>query len=390
MASRRVLLVSDEMEIGGSQRQIAHLLAGLDRSRWEPELLFFRTPSFLIREIERLSVRVHHIPKHGKVDPGFVLRYASLLRHGHYDLVHAFSLTAELWSLVARSLPGQMPPQIASVRGLYLSEPARFWQLKRLVIRHSAAVIANAKACAEATATRTRIPLERFAVIPNGVASPALLCEPERRSLRARIGIPPQRSFGLFVGRLVKEKNLHCLLRAMAGLPAGFRPFVALAGDGPLHGELQAMAEALGLGADLRFLGERQDACQLMQAADFLVLPSRQEGMSNAILEAMAAGCPVVASRVGGNRELVVSGQTGLLFPNDDDRALGSCLRGISQDAGLRRRLSARARHQALERHSVCAMVNATAALYEQVLRNPVPLHRAAADPQASPMDEHA
>ncbi|HEU4773637.1 MAG TPA: glycosyltransferase, partial [Lysobacter sp.] len=196
--------------------------------------------------------------------------------------------------------------------------------------------------------------------------------------------------FGLFVGRLVKEKNLHCLLRAMAGLPAGFRPFVALAGDGPLHGELQAMAEALGLGADLRFLGERQDACQLMQAADFLVLPSRQEGMSNAILEAMAAGCPVVASRVGGNRELVVSGQTGLLFPNDDDRALGSCLRGISQDAGLRRRLSARARHQALERHSVCAMVNATAALYEQVLRNPVPLHRAAADPQASPMDEHA
>ncbi|MGV8940230.1 MAG: glycosyltransferase [Lysobacter sp.] len=390
MATRRVLLVSDEMEIGGSQRQITHLLAGLDRDQWEPELLFFRTPSFLIQDIERLGVRVHHIPKHGRIDAGFVLRYAALLRQGNYVLVHAFSLTAELWTLVARSLPGHSPPQVASVRGLYLTESARFWQLKRLVIRHSAAVIANARACAEVAANRTGIPLERFAVIANGVAAPALLCEPERRRLRKRLDIPPQRTFGLFVGRLVTDKNLHCLLRAMARLPAELRPVVVLAGDGPLHDELQAMAENLGLAADLRFLGERRDACQLMQIADFLVLPSRQEGMSNAVLEAMVAGCPVVASQVGGNQELVVSGRTGLLFPNDDDHALGSCLGEISQNAALRQRLSTQARQQALERYSIAGMVHATTAVYERVLRDPIPLRRAIATRQTSPMDEHA
>ncbi len=390
MTAKRLLLVSDEMEVGGSQRQITHLLAGLDRTQWEPELLFFRTPSFLLAEIERLGVRVHHIPKHGRLDPGFVLRYASLLRHGDYDLIHAFSLTAELWTLVARLLSGRAPPQVASVRGLYLSEPARFWQLKGLVIRHSAAVIANATACAEAAAIRTRIPLERFAVISNGVAPPALLCDPERRSLRGRLHIPAHRGLGLFVGRLVSEKNLHCLLRAMARLPAELRPVVALAGDGPLHDELQAMADTLGLGDDLRFLGERRDACQLMQIADFLVLPSRQEGMSNAILEAMAAGCAVVASQVGGNQELVTSGRTGLLFPNDDDHALACCLQEISQNNALRQRLSAEARQQALERYSIAGMVHATTAVYARVLRDPTPLRRDIAHRHVSPMDEHA
>src|SRR4029453_1896615 len=92
MAARRLLVVSDEMEVGGSQRQITHLLGGLDRTRWAPELLYFRNRSFLIDEVADLGIPVRHLPKQGRIDPGFVLRYAALLRSGRYDLVHAFSL----------------------------------------------------------------------------------------------------------------------------------------------------------------------------------------------------------------------------------------------------------------------------------------------------------
>ncbi|HEY4555929.1 MAG TPA: glycosyltransferase, partial [Lysobacter sp.] len=115
MSPRRVLVVTDEMEVGGSQRQIVNLLAGLDRARWQPELLYFRNRSFLVDEVERLGIPVHHLPKHGRIDPRFVARYAALLRRGDYDVVHAFSLTAELWTVLARTLSGAAPRVVSSV-----------------------------------------------------------------------------------------------------------------------------------------------------------------------------------------------------------------------------------------------------------------------------------
>ena len=368
MSPRRLLLVIDEMEVGGSQRQISALLRGIDRSRWQPELLFFRNPSFLVDEIRRQGIAVHHLPKRGRIDPRFVLRYAALLRQGCYDVVHAFSLTAELWTAVASALVPRAPRLVSSVRGLYLTEPPAFWRIKRFVVRRSAAVIANARACADAAGERAGITAERFDIVPNGVAVPPPLPAGQRGALRHGIACPRDRVLALFVGRLVAVKNPACLVRAMARLPHHQRPWLAIAGEGPMRGELAAMVAAAGLGADVHFLGERHDATVLMQAADLLVLPSIQEGMSNAVLEAMAAGCPVVASAVGGNRELVVDGVGGLLFANDDDLALSDCLRRLCGDAPLRIRLAAYASHRARTDHSVRRMVEATTAVYDRCL----------------------
>lgn len=369
MAARRVLVVSDEMEVGGSQRQITLLLGGLDRTRWQPELLFFRDRSFLIDDLERLGVPIHFIPKRRRIDPLFVLRYAVFLWRGRYDLVHAFSLTAELWTILAKSLVWRSFPFVSSVRGLYLTESDRFWRLKRFVVRRSDAVIANADACALATAGRVGVATTKFDVVPNGVPIPSAMPSGQRDGRRSRVGVPGERAFGLFVGRLVKEKNLACLIRALARLAPEVRPWVAFAGDGPLRGELTEMAIAAGIQADVGFLGERPDVTALLQSADFMVLPSHQEGMSNALLEAMAAGCPVIASAVGGNRELVIDHDTGLLFPDDDDHALGDCLQLLGSDRALRGTLSTNAERHATVHHSVERMVSATEAVYDRCLR---------------------
>jgi glycosyltransferase involved in cell wall biosynthesis len=368
MRPRKLLVVSDEMEVGGSQRQITYLLGGLDRRQWQAELVFFRKESFLVRDLRAQGIVVHHVPKRGRLDLRFVLAYAALLRRERYDLVHAFSLTAELWTLVAGWLARHRPPLVASIRGLYLDESERFWRIKRFILSRSAAVIANARAGAVAAAKRAGVPVASIDVVPNGMVPPEPLPPGQRDILRQAIGAPPQRPFALFVGRLVKEKNLACLMRALARIPADQRPWVALAGNGPLRGDIDAMREAAGLDADVRFLGERKDTAALMQSADFLVLPSSYEGMSNVLMEAMAAGCPVIASEVGGNPELVEDGVTGLLFPSDDADALAQCLQTMGSDHALRQRLSQQAAQVARQRYSVEQLVRSTTRVYERCL----------------------
>lgn len=368
MRPRRLLVVSDEMEIGGSQRQIVHLLAGLDRGRWQPELVYFREHSYLAESLAGLGIAVHRLPKRRRIDLVFLWRLAAFLRRGRYDVVHAFSLTAEVWTLAARMFLLRPPRVVASVRGLYQEQPPLFWRLKRAVVRHADAIVANAAAGARVAAARTGVPIQRIRVIPNGVPLPAALAQDAIETLRAGVGAPPDRVMALFVGRLVPDKNIPCLLRALAALPPEVRPWLAVAGDGPLRAGLASLAAELGLAAGVRFLGERSDPVALMQAADFLVLPSRQEGLSNVLLEAMATGCPVVASAVGGTPELVVDGHTGLLFADDDAGALASCLRRLSQDARLRDALAAQARERALADYSVERMVASTMEVYERCL----------------------
>ena len=365
---QRILVAIDSMEVGGSQRQIQHLLAGLDKQRWAPELLFFRTDSFLVDSIRSDGIPVHCIPKRGRVDLRFMRDYARLLRTRDYALIHAYSLTAELWTLPARLLSGRNPALVASERSAQRDDrPPWFWRLKRFVLKRSVAVIANSRAGALATARKTGTPESLFTTVANDVALPEPMDAATRTAMRKEIGIPQDRLFGLFVGRLVPVKNLECLLHALALLDPSRRPWMALVGDGPLRGALTESADELSVAADIHFLGERRDAARLMQAADFLVLPSLFEGTSNALLEAMAGGCPVVASAVGGSAELIEDGRTGLLFPSGDARAFSVAMARM-HDADFRTTLAQAARRHVELHHSQAALAAATAAVYERCL----------------------
>ncbi len=381
VAPRRLLVAIDEMEVGGSQRQIVQLLHAIDRRRWSPELVYFRQPSFLVEQLRDTGIPVHHVAKRARIDPLFLLRLRGLLRRGRYDVVHAFSLTAELWALLATRFLIPRPRLVASIRGLYEDRSTRFWWLKRLVLRRSAAVIGNSRAGISVAARRCRMSETDFVAIGNGIDMPTPLSEAERLDLRMRVGVPEGRIFGVFVGRLVAVKNPFCLLDALARLPAPQRPWIALVGDGPLRDEIARRRHELGLDDDLTLLGERADARRLMLAADFLVLPSRSESLSNALLEAMAAGCPPLASAVGGTVEAIEHERTGLLFPDDDRIALSAGLRRLSEDAPLRRRLAAAARERVCREHAPSALAAATMAVYDTCLRDPAPNpeHRAPA-----------
>ena len=149
MAPKRLLVVSDEMEVGGSQRQITHLLCHIDRSEWQPELLYFRRPSFLLDKISAAGVPVHCIPKRGAIDIGFLHKLIGLLRGGHYDLIHCFSLTAELWVSIAHRFVRGKPALIVSMRDMGHGLTARQWKIKRALCMNADAIIANSQRAAD-------------------------------------------------------------------------------------------------------------------------------------------------------------------------------------------------------------------------------------------------
>jgi glycosyltransferase involved in cell wall biosynthesis len=139
-----------------------------------------------------------------------------------------------------------------------------------------------------------------------------------------------------------------------------------LVGDGPERTALQALADSLGIAGRVRFAGHRDDVAELLPAFDVFVLPSRSEGMSNTLLEAMACSVPPVASRVGGNAEIVRDGLDGLLFPSDDEAALCNALAQLVHDGTRRAHMGAASRERVMSAFDIRAMMRAYETVYER------------------------
>ena len=372
-ASLRILVMTDEMEVGGSQRQIVHLLRGLKARGHEVSLLYFRKHSFLLDAVRAEGIAVTQIEKLKPIDLRFTWALLRFLQRGRFDVVHCFSITAELWTRLVMPLVWGTR-FISSVRGLGLDFPDWHWRTKAWVMRGSDAVISNSRAGAELMQARCQFPAARIDVVHNGAALATDISAARREQARQTVEwVSPQRMRLLFVGRLVYNKNVRMLLLALARLPAERRPLTWIAGFGPDRGDLLILRERLELSEDVRFLDERDDTAELMLAADLLVLPSREEGLSNVIIEAMGSGLPIIATAVGGTPELIRDGENGLLVPNEDDNALAVALQRLIDDAALRDRLAAQARADALTGFSLDAMVDHTVSIYQRCLHGGKP-----------------
>jgi glycosyltransferase involved in cell wall biosynthesis len=191
-------------------------------------------------------------------------------------------------------------------------------------------------------------PERRLIVIENGIEAQASGGDEPLRALREG-----GRAVLYVAARLDPVKDLGTLLRAFALARRGRNVVLAIAGDGPERSALTALARDLEIDADVHFLGFRDDAARLYTGADVFVLSSLTEGLSLSTLEAMAAGLPVVATRVGGNPELILDGETGLLVPPRDPEALAGAIGRVLDDAPLRARLGTAGRARAAERFSL-------------------------------------
>ena len=209
------------------------------------------------------------------------------------------------------------------------------------------------------------VPSNRIVEIPNGVEVDAF----ETR-LDYTLGTPAKL---LFVGRLHPQKCLDSLIRAFGKLlPSIDRPLrLQLLGDGPTERQLRDLAADLGLADKIDFLGTTDDVQQFLRQADVFVLPSRAEGLSNALLEAMSCGLPVVATRIPGNLDAITDNTSGLLCEVNDPDSLAAALNRLLVDESLRARLGSGARERVQERYSLPSVAERYAELYRELLRPP-------------------
>jgi glycosyltransferase involved in cell wall biosynthesis len=267
---------------------------------------------------------------------------ATCVNDGHVDVIHAHLSNAHLLGALVSSLTQR--PCVATIHGRAI--PMLDLEAHRFCDRMHMSVVCRS---AHSHARALGIANDRVTMIPNGVPAPD--CNADRGLLAAELGVARDTPLVGFVGRLSPEKAPDAFVRA-ASLVAGANPaagFVVI-GDGPMRAELRRMADALGIGEHVHFIGERDDVQRLLPSLSILVVPSHTEGMPLALMEGMAAGVPVVATAVGGIPELLQHQRTGLLVAPGDVAQIAVDVAQLLRDAGRRAAMGAlgRARASAL------------------------------------------
>lgn len=298
------------------------------------------------------------------------LHVARLCKGLGVDIIHVNNLAPWPDAAVAGLLAGA-----GVVQTFHGVEQAalRFPVHKRLVYQalamRSRALIAVAQPAADLLCSLTGIPAKRVRVIVNGVDTAEFHpAAQDKAGLKASLGLPEEGVLLGCVAALRPVKDHAGLLRALAAANAQrSQPcFLALVGDGPLEADLRGLAAELDLTDSVHFLGRRKDVPELLRAFDAFVLNSETEGLSYAVLEAMASGLPVLASRVGANPELIADGEQGWLYGKEDQAALVRLLAGVTLQSCLA--MGAAARRKVEQGYSLRAMAQAYAAVYASVL----------------------
>lgn len=363
----RLLLVIDELDIGGTEQQIFELVKRIDRRKYFPMVCCFR-PGRIAREIEAIGVPVFPLRKSSKLDIALIPALVQLMRREQIDLIQTYLFTANTWARLA-AIIARVPIIVSSERNVNMWEQRYKQILGKLLDRWTQCTIANSNAVKEYLVGKG-LASDKIQVICNGVDPQRFTTQDTPETLKAELGIPTHHQVVGLIARLEPAKDVSTFLRA-AALVAQQRQAVSflIVGGGSLQKELIDEAKRLGIAERIFFTGPRRDVPRLLTVCDISAMSSLKEGMSNTIMESMAAGKPMVATNVGGNAELIAAGATGLLVPTRDPEALAQALQMLLDDPTLARRMGQQAKQRIAQLFSAESLVGSTEQLYDELVR---------------------
>jgi glycosyltransferase involved in cell wall biosynthesis len=366
----RIAYVIKSMVVGGSQTHLTHVLRLLDRTRFEPTLYCLTGEGTLLDGVRALGVPVV-TPAADRSFKGaaLALRVAVLaraLRGAHVAIVHNYLLRANLVGAVSARL-ARVPLVLGSKRGCHERRGLELLSAK-VGNRLADCVTVNAEAVRDFVHDNEGCPREKMVVIPSGVDTDRFRPLPIA-PFKARLGLNEACTVVGVVTRMRVRKGVEEFIRAIGRLRQTHpNAHGVIVGEVSLDASLQALVRSLGLESHLSLLGRRSDMPEVLSAFDVFVLSSHDEGMSNAILEAMAMEKPVVATDVGGTGEVVRHGQSGLLVPPKDPESLAAAIGDILSQPTRACEMGRLGRRIVEEGFSAHSMVRQMERLYSDLL----------------------
>lgn len=355
-----IVHVVDCLEIGGLERVVTDLAIEQARCGHRVAVFSITGSGNFAAELEAAGVAVVVGGKRRSFDTGVIraLRRAVIDRDA--GIVHAHNFVPNYYAALALAWPSGRRRVLVNTchnMGSRLSNTRLRW-LYRVSLARTMRVAMVGAQVQEHLVGSGLVGADRAEVVLNGIPIRRFEGGAEARlAARATLGLAPEAMLIGSVGRLVALKHQRLLLELMPALAAACPSVeLVLLGDGPLRAELEALADSLSIRGRVHFLGARDDVARLLPALDVFALPSLTEGLSIALLEACAAGLPIVATAVGGNPEIVTDGRTGVLVPPDDREATRNALEALLKDAALRARIGSAAREWVRANASIEAM----------------------------------
>jgi glycosyltransferase involved in cell wall biosynthesis len=378
LSPTQVAIVTSRLDVGGTERHLVRVLPELKRKGIDVILYLMERGGVLENGLVEQGVRVegpHRVWPNFLRWPAATVRLALWLRRERPGLVHFFLPRPYLYGSIAAELAGHRR-RIMSRRSLanYMQRHPLASRLERLMHRRTAGLIGNSMAVVAQLEAEVS-DHQKLALIHNGVEVPPPMAKTERERMRRDLGIDHDTLVIVIVANLLHYKGHQDLFEALSlvkeQLPTPWL-LLAIGRDGGIAAQLADVARALGIDGNVKWLGEQPVIERLLNCCDIFVLPSHQEGFSNALLEAMAAGLPAIATAVGGNVDAVIDGESGLLVNPKDPAGLAAAILRLAKDELLRRRLAAAARDRVHRHFSLESCIERYETLYN-AMNEPIP-----------------
>ncbi len=362
MKRRRILFVDTEHVWRGGQQQLFTLISGLQQRGHTVELAA-PDDAPLFRRCGQLRLKTHPFSQRSEISPAGFIRLSRILHRNPVDILHLNTPRPMVTGALAAWVRG-VPVRVISRRVIF---PLKS-QLSRYKYRFCVDEIVCVSSSIRESLIDQGLEPSRISVIHEGVDTESF----DRLEAESSFREKSPTVLIAIVAHLSGEKGHADLLRAFSRLSERDSARLIIFGDGPLRSELESLTESLGLGATVVFAGFRKDVDALIKKMDIFCLPSHSEGLSSAILAAMAAHLPVIATDVGGSPELVVPGETGLLVPPGNPEALARALSQLIASPSMRSKFGDAGRSRLEKMFTVSAKLDASEALYDRLLAQSV------------------
>ncbi len=372
MSKTRLLQITHDLHVGGLPRVVDTLCRTLDHDRFDVSVLCLRDVGPLGMALrEDLGIPVHKLrDNHDVPDRTAFLKVARFLRKNRFDVIHTHNTEPFIEGSLGAILAG-VPTLVHTDHARPFPDKRRYMLAEWFVSKFAWRVVGVSDHTTENLRRYERISPRKLVTVVNGIDGHRYDAPIDAAAARAALDLPRGAPVLGFASRLEEQKGMTWLLQALPGI-LKVHPDLKLlvAGTGELEGPLAEEARSRGVDHAVRFLGVRLDIPVLLKVFDLHVLPSLWEGLPMIILESMAAGCPTVATAVGGVPTALVDGENGRLVPPADPGALQAAILEALADRGGLRRMGERARATFQERFTARAMARRYEALY---LRRPLP-----------------